>query len=670
MKLALDTECYIDYFLVMFKSRETGKVVRFEKYEGQPLDCRGIIGVLSKHTIITFNGMNYDMSMLALALAGASCADLKTASNRIIDEGLRGWQFEQQYEVCVPVKVDHIDLCEPVPGVMISLKLYGARLHSKRLQDLPIEHTASISPAERTVLIKYCENDLDTTLDLYDKATDPKDNIIATREALGLEYGMDLRSKSDAQIAEAVFKSRVEALLGHRINKPIVPPGTVFQYKPPAFLRFDHPALQKKFAEIKLADFVINAKGKVNMPACLSAKPVVSDDEEKPKKGAPKASWVTIGGMTYTMGIGGLHSQEKSKGHIGTERVLLRDVDVASFYPKLILNCGLFPSSMGVHFQPLYQEFFDQRISAKAMGDAIVATFGEIQLSGKSVAQTLKIVLNGSFGKLGSMHSVLYSPDLLIQVTVTGQLALLMLIERFEAAGIPVISANTDGVVTACPAHLDPLRCRIVAQWEKETNLQTEETRYRALFSRDVNNYLALKEGKGFKSKGTLTAPGVQKNPSNTIVNEAVTNLLDLGIPVAETILKCRDVRKFLRVKRVTGGAHMVVSFEMVDDWTPFGLGWVRADGSGMTITKKNVRPHPVRVPIEVDHLGKVVRWYRRVGETRCIEYVTNGNKVGGSDGAGPLMTLPDTLPVDIDYDFYVREANDLLREIGAFCNC
>src|SRR5690606_23235893 len=53
-------------------------------------------------------------------------------------------------------------------------------------------------------------------------------------------------------------------------------------------------------------------------------------------------------------------------------------------------------------------------------------------------ADSLKITINGSFGKLGSMWSILFSPNLLIQTTVTGQLALLLLIEWLEAEGIQV----------------------------------------------------------------------------------------------------------------------------------------------------------------------------------------------------------------------------------------
>ena len=422
--------------------------------------------------------------------------------------------------------------------------------------------------------------------------TNPKDDIIKTRELLSAEFGIDLRSKSDAQIAEAMIKSRVAQLKGSPVEKSKFEPGTVFKYQAPAFIKFQSPMLVSMLQSVLESDFLVKENGQIDLPKALGRT-------------------LEIGQSKYQMGIGGLHSCEKSKAHIADANTLLRDRDVVSYYPSLILQCGLFPPNMGKHFQSVYLDFFQRRIAAKKSGD-------------KSKAQTLKIVLNGTFGKLGSPYSSIYAPNLLIQVTVTGQLALLMLIERMEAASIPVVSANTDGIVMACPAQLEPVMLQIVKQWEAETGLETEETCYRALFSRDVNNYLALKTDGSYKTKGVLATPGVMKNPDNQIVSEAVCQFLNEKTPIAQTILGCQDVRKFLRTKRVTGGGK-----------------WGN------------------------EYLGKVVRWYRSTQSQTHIEYVKNGNKVGGSDGAMPLMTLPDTLPSDIDYDFYLAEASDLLKEIG-----
>lgn len=591
--LVLDTEVYGNYFLAMFKAVESKKVMAFELYDGHAFDKNTVMRILQSFTIVTFNGIKFDMPVLTMAMRGRDTAQIKLACDDIILRNMNPWDIEREYNLTPIPGIDHIDLKETVPGVMISLKLYGARLHSKRLQDLPIEPDALITPAQRPKIISYCENDLDTTIDLWCKATDPKDNIIHTRELLTKEFGVDMRSKSDAQCAETMLKVRVTEKRGSPIAKHYVAPGTSYHYKAPAFIKFNSPMLRAMFADVLAADFVVQESGQIELPESIS-------------------KLITINNTSYQMGLGGLHSNEKSVGHVASDQVLLRDRDVVSYYPSLILKCGLSPDNMGAHFQAVYKDFFDRRIAAKKSGD-------------KSTAQTLKIVLNGTFGKLGSKYSLLYSPNLLIQVTITGQLAMLMLIERMEAAGVPVVSANTDGIVMPCPAHLERTMLDVVSQWERETGLETEETPYRALFSRDVNNYMALKVGGGYKTKGVLVPPGVQKNPDNEIVSEAVCKFLDAGTPIAQTILGCTDIRKFLRVKRVTGGG--------------------KCDGQ---------------------YLGRVVRWYRAVGRSGYIEYVTNGNKVGGSDGAQPLMTLPDTCPSDIDYGYYLSEASDLLRDIGA----
>jgi hypothetical protein len=239
-------------------------------------------------------------------------------------------------------------------------------------------------------------------------------------------------------------------------------------------------------------------------------------------------------------------------------------------------------------------------------------------------ADSLKISCNGTFGKLGSKWSALYSPDLLIQVTVTGQLALLMLIERLEEAGLPVVSANTDGIVIKAPRKAQAGLRAVIAEWERVTGFETEETRYRALFSRDINNYVAIKEHGGVKTKGAYAPPGLQKNPTSTICVAAVTGFLEHGTPIEQTILRCRDIREFVNVRTVKGGAR-----------------W-----SG-------------------GYLGKVVRWYYGQGATGHFEYVTNGNKVPKTEGAVPLMDLPFDFPEDVNHWRYVEEAYSMIADLG-----
>jgi hypothetical protein len=574
--LILDTEVYRDYFLAMFLNVETGKTRAFELYDGHAFDAATVRQVLRKHRVVTFNGNNFDVPLLALALNGADAATIKRACDDIIVRGKRGWQVAD-----APSGIDHVDLIEVAPGTA-SLKIYGGRLHCPRLQDLPIEPDASIAPEQRPVLREYCANDLATTARLYE-ALLPQ---IELREAMSAEYGIDLRSKSDAQIAEAVIAREFE--------RPEVNEGS-FKYKAPGFVRFETTQLQDLLALVQRVEFVVPDSGAVMLPAELSG------------------AEIRLGQSVYRLGIGGLHSSEQSVAHLADGDTVLVDRDVASYYPAIILRCGLAPKHMGAAFTHTYRSIVQRRLEAKRRGD-------------KVTADALKSVVNGSFGKLGSKWSRLYSPDLLIQVTLTGQLCLLMLIEALEAEGIPVVSANTDGIVIKCPTDRIPLMDFVVWEWEQATGFETEASQYRALFSRDVNNYIALKAGGGAKLKGAYAPAGLSKNPVNEVCVEAVVRHLLDGTPVEDTIAACRDIKKFLTLRQVKGGA---------------------IDQAG-------------------NYLGRAVRWYYATGVVGPLRYRINNYTVARSEGARACMELPNDFPEDVNLPWYVREATSILSDIAA----
>ena len=199
-----------------------------------------------------------------------------------------------------------------------------------------------------------------------------------------------------------------------------------------------------------------------------------------------------------------------------------------------------------------------------------------------------------------------------------------MLIEALERDGISVVSANTDGIVISCATSDYDWMDYLVHEWEQHTGFTTEETEYQALYSRDVNNYIALKKDGKFKLKGVYAPTGLMKNPANEVCVMAVLKYLENGTPIEDTVRNCLDIRRFLTVRTVKGGA-------------------VKGE----------------------ELLGRAIRWYYAKGETGTINYKVNGNKVPRSDGAVPLMNLPDELPNNIDYDWYINEANDILKVIG-----
>jgi hypothetical protein len=584
-----DTETYRDYFLASFLDPATGAVLEIEAHPDQALDVDALKAAMRGRTLVGFNSANFDLPIIAVALAGGDCERINKAAQAIISRGYKGWQFEQLWGLKLP-RVDHIDLIEVAPGIA-SLKTYGGRLHCPRLQDLPIHHAQSIAPADRVRLRTYCRNDLVTTDTLYRKLK-PQ---IELREKMSAEYDIDLRSKSDAQIAEAVLAHQVTKLTGKPIVRQAIEPGTSYHYRAPRWIQFRSLDLVDKLAEIEAADFIVQDSGGVAEPEALAGQTV------------------TIGRGVYRLGIGGLHSSETCQAIEADEDYVLVDRDVASYYPSIILRLGLAPRAMGPAFLTAYKGIVERRLAAKASGD-------------KVTADALKITINGSFGKLGSKWSKLYSPDLLIQTTVTGQLALLMLIEDLEAEGITVASANTDGIVIRCHRGDLGVMGEVVKRWEKRTGFDTEETGYRALYSRDVNNYIAIKPDGGVKLKGAYAQESLAKNPVNGLSIEAAVRWLRDGTPVEETVRACSDVRKLVTVRTVKGGA---------------------VDQAG-------------------DYLGKTVRWYYARGVAGALRYQVNNYTVPRSEGARPLMELPEAVPADVDHAWYEREALSILSDVGA----
>ena len=595
----LDTECYRDYFLLLIEDVDTGAVMGAEMFPGQPFPLRH----LPPGTYITFNGKRYDELIIALALGGADNATLKAASDDIIIKripdfpkmrGMHPWEIRDKYGGVDMSGVDHIDLMEVAPG-QCSLKAYAGRLHSKQLQDLPIDPSASISPLQRPVLVAYCKVDLADTKDLYVKLRPQLD----LRVAMSNQYGIDLRSKSDAQIAEAVIKKDVERRVGCDIYRPRLSPDFRFQYHPPSFIGFMSQGMRLMLNIIVTTDFGLERNGSVEMPRAL------------------ESMMVRIGNGVYKMGIGGLHSTEKTACHLAGNDWVIKDIDVKGYYPNLMLTQRVCPPAMGEDFLIVFQDLVTRREIAKVEKDI-------------NTDAGLKTATVSCFGKFGSMWSTLYHPEGLIHVTLTGQLSILMLIETLHLNGIEVISCNTDGIVVKCLKNHTELLGALIAAWEITTGLFMEETLYSAIYAKDVNNYIAIGVDGKVKQKGIYSFVGskkseLEKNPTNAVCVDAVIAHLTGKGTIGEQIYACHDVRRFLTCRQVAGGAM-------------YGG----------------------------EYLGKAVRWAYAKGETKNITYKMNGNMVARSTGARPLMTMPDSLPDWIDYDWYEAEARAILHDIGA----
>lgn len=585
-QMTLDIESYPNYFLVKFRNENDGKYIKFEMINGvKQLDCEGIKKILRRCEIFTYNGLHYDIPILQYALQyDCTTEDLKELSNELIKTKITAWKFQEKYELEDIKGITHVDI-KPLCPVGTSLKLCGARLHCKKLQELPYPEETVLTDKQISNVDTYNDNDLDVTSLLKDNLTEE----IELRRMLSKRYDIDLMSKSDAQIAEGIIKTEVFNRTDKYIKKQKDLHMIKFLYQMPDFISFVNPKLNEVLDILKNNEFI--------------AKPVVKGIK------APKefeGCTVKIGNTTYQMGIGGLHSKEKLAYHLSDDEYDLWDWDVKSYYPEIMIQCGLYPKSVGRTFLPIFKEIKDERIKAKDSGDTVKAN-------------SLKITINGTFGKTGSPYSILYAPELMIQVTITGQLSLLMLIDLMERRGFEIVSGNTDGIVVKCKHGREEEMKKIIHQWEKRTGFSMESANYAGLYSRDVNNYIAIEHNGKVKLKGCFAYAKRGKNPEHDICTDALIAYLKYGTPVENTIRACRDIRKFISIQQVKGGAV------------------------------KNKK-----------YLGKVVRWYYSTEESGIIEYKTNGSKVALTDGAKPIMTLPGEFPDDVNYKWYENRCREL----------
>lgn len=592
VRFVFDIESYPNYFLLALRPVGSEKVLIFEECTlpgiNYTFDRVKLAWIFERVTVVGFNANHYDIPMATLACRGYSAPALHEASNMLIQLKMRPYEVLRHFKT-KQLKTDCIDLIE-LTKLAPSLKVVSARIGCEVIADLPFVPGTNLDWNQITIVRWYCcKNDISNTELIYHYHADR----LKLREDFGKQYAIDLRSKSDAQMAEAIFVKKCRDLFKSRIKYPPIRAGHKFFYTPPSYIKFHTEYFQNVLRTVASSEFEIGEDGLVSRPDAIFKMDII------------------VNGSFYQFGKGGLHSNEKSMSHFTDDKYILWDIDVVSFYPWLILSFDMFPEAIGPIFKKLYRAIVDQRVEAKQL--RLIVT-----------AEGLKIVVNGSFGKTLEVNSILYQPELGIQTTITGQLLLLMLIERFELMGFKVLSANTDGIVIKIDRARTEIAENIQANWEVETGLKMERTFYKSIHSRDVNNYLAFKEGEEPKRKGFLAKNNADLCPPNQICIEALIKYLEDGTPIAATVHECQDLHKFTTIRGVRGGAVK--------------------DG---------------------EYLGKVVRWYYSTETTGEIITAKTGNKVPMSDNARPIQILPKEFPHDLDKQWYIDRAESFLPQIG-----
>jgi hypothetical protein len=608
--IAMDAEVYPGRALVGFAYARKGDLV-----VKQVEDRRELAALLRRfraqgRTLVGYNSARYDLHILRAILGGADAYAVSKAliagDRDAAREMLRG---------APRVRVDHVDIAERLRRGKFppSLKLVAAAMGRPRLEELPFDPDRALSDEEWGRVGAYNVVDLGHTRELLERVAPDLESLAA----LSAVAGRDLRSVPAPAVVEAIFRADYVARHGEEPPAPSVPDRIT--YTPP-----DGVARPRTPDAAAWYDRVVGA----------AIRPVRVG-------GLPR---FRVGPLEMSAGSGGLHSLDAPTVHYADESHAIIAVDVASFYPHIMANMGIVPGAYGETGRALYCGILEERLRLKAA--AKDAADPEERRKLEVWANGLKLVLNSTFGQFGNPYSTLYDPAALIAVTVTGQLLLLDLVERLQAAGIEVLSANTDGLFVRLASgclDFEPTYRR----WQQDTGMTLEVEGLARLAIASTNHYASLdprgkvkRRGDAFKAElAPCSSPSTFALPNALVVGAAVTDALLGDVPPERTIRGCRDLGLFTRVVRRT---RAVASAALRDD----------ATGTE-------------------EPLPRVARFYLAKGSRKRIVHRLEGGQPRTppqATGIALAMDLPPgPPPEDLDRTRYIQEARKLIQKVEGY---
>lgn len=511
MVYVFDIEVYSNFFSVIFKNIKTKEIQTFTIHSNRN-DLNNLYKFINdaKKWFVGYNSHYYDNQILNYIYRNYKklnysknteiCSYIKEVSDDIIHYDQTKYKYNLPFQGIDLMRVGNLDH-KP-------LKLVAVNLKWPKIQDLPIEPEAEINDDQINLIFKYNLNDVEITEALYEKCK----KAIKFRWEISKKYGVNVMDESDSGISNKLLEKIFSEALSIPIPelKKMQTNRTVIPFKDVIFddIEFKTATLRNFLCRLELQSYVDGEK---------------STFKEK----------IILDGTAYQLGIGGIHSDDRPGLFNKTNDMKLIDADIASMYPSLIINKRLAPEHLGDGFIDKYDEIRDTRVSAKHAKDM-------------TVSDGLKIVLNATYGKTNSKHHWLRDTKVTLQVTINGQLYLLMLIEDLGLRGFDVISANTDGIVTKVPIERESEYKQICAEWEKKTDFVLEYTEYEKYARRDVNNYITIKPGNKTKVKGDFeTETPLKKGFDAPIVAIALYEYYVNGINIETTIRGHQNIYDF-----------------------------------------------------------------------------------------------------------------------------
>jgi len=484
-------------FVAVFEHYKTDEQKIFVIHE-ETNDFKEFINFLetnisNKEKHISYNGLGFDAQITEYMLEAKNTWEdfsakeltheiyalaqhvINKQSNR---EFLDYYEYNMQIPQLDVFKLNHWDNANK----RSSLKWIQFSMRWENLQDMPIHHNENIyDKKDLDIIIKYCINDVKSTKEIFNRSIDQ----IKLRKSLTEQYKINLYSASEPKISKELFLHFLTKKTGWKkndikysntIRESIIIKDLILPY-----IKFNNKQLIELLEKFKLKTL----------------------DPSKTKKGFSAS--IKFHGVKTDFGLGGIHGARDSGIYTSNEEMIIMSSDVTSFYPNLAIKNQWSPAHLPKKaFCEQYEWFFNERVK---IPKSDIRNY------------VYKIILNSTYGLSNDKYSFLYDPQFTMQITINGQLSLLMLYEMIidNIPGSIPLMHNTDGVETLIPIKHKEKYLEICKKWESLTNLNLEHDSYRQLILADVNNYIAVHNWKKITREEYNK---LKENPHNLLKQE------------------------------------------------------------------------------------------------------------------------------------------------------
>lgn len=510
--IVYDVEVFCEDWLVIFKDIETGKYTCVHNDNEELKEC------ISEDCIyIGFNSKHYDQFIIKAICCGFTPQEVKQVNDFIIGGG-QGWECPMLRDFFF--RFNNVDIKDDMQ-MGLSLKAIEGHLGlSVEESTVPFDIDRPLTEEELKETAKYCIHDVDTTEKLVELRKDYLKNKIHIGKLAGLDE-VKAMGMTNAKLTAALLKAEQKP---HDDERKYVYP----------------PNLKREYIPQEVFDFF----DRMYDPE-ISDKELFSDKQT-----------FSIGDCPGVVGYGGIHAAIPNYFFVESEDRVIRNKDVASYYPHLMTLCGY--TSRNIPSAKVFEDVLETRMKAKASGD-------------KATANALKLVVNTTYGALLNKYNDLFDPLMGRSVCITGQLFLMELAQHLYAdiPDLKIVQLNTDGIMVECDRKYLPKLDVICDEWQSRTGFELEEDAVVRIAQKDVNNYVEVQEGGKAKSKGGYLVRGISTvgafniNNNACIVAAAVKEYLVNGVPVEDTINGCNDIFQFQLIAKA--GVKYREAYHLVD---------------------------------------------------------------------------------------------------------